>query len=248
MLLQGVRHSYRGAPPVLVDVDVEVGAGDLLVVHGRNGAGKTTLLRVMAGLLRPRSGTVQCRGRVGYLPQRSDEPPPRLSAAAWLDALAGMAGHRPGPDRPEILRAVGLDRPASPMDTLSVGTVAKVLIAGAVAGAPDVLVLDEPLAALDAAARDATLSLLVAAARDGAAVVVSDHDGAAAGVATHVATISGGRLTVAAAGRPSPRVRIVAARADGTGVDLVVPVGEREAALLELLRDGAKVLRVEDVP
>lgn len=246
--LHGVRHSYRGAPPVLLDLDLAVSSGQVLVVHGRNGAGKTTLLRVMAGVLHPRAGRVARRGRLGYLPQRSDEPPPRLSAAAWLGALANMAGDGRGGDRLDALRRLGVDHASVPMDTLSVGSAAKVLLAAAVGGAPDVLVLDEPYAALDAAARDVTSTLIAAAARDGAAVVVSDHDGAATAVATHVATIADGRVSLENAAAPPARVHVVGIAPDGTTVDRIVSAGERDESLLHLLRGGGHVLRVEDVP
>jgi len=243
-----VRYSYRGAAPVLADVDLAVEAGEVLAVHGGNGAGKTTLLRLIAGVLLPRAGTVRCQGRIGYLPQRSDEPPPRLAASAWLAALDRMGGRPDGSDRLAALRSLGVQDGTAPMDTLSVGTVAKVLLAGATGGSPGVLVLDEPFAALDADARAVALALIEAAAGDGAAVVVSDHEGAAAHVATSVATISGGRLVVQGAGHGSPSVHVVGVAADGSSVDAVVPADERDRLLLQLLRDGGQVLRVEDVP
>jgi len=218
------------------------------VVHGGNGAGKTTLLRMVAGVLRPRAGRVRREGRVGYLPQRSDEPPPRLAPAVWLEALSRMAGSGAGAGQRELLAALGVDRLTAPLDTLSVGTVAKVLLAGALGGAPGVLVLDEPFAALDTTTRAATLSLIASAARDGAVVVVSDHEGAATEVATHVGTIAGGRLSVQRAPGLTQRVRILGTEADGTTVDRIVPAGERDALLLHLLRDGGSVRRVEDVP
>lgn len=248
MRLDRVRHAYGSAAPVLIDVGIAVEPGAVLVVCGRNGAGKTTLLRVAAGVLRPRAGRVGRIGRTGYLPQRSDDPPPRLSPRSWLGAVAGMGGEDGCGDRLDILRALGVESAAAALDTLSVGTLAKVMLAGALGGSPDVLVLDEPFAALDFAARDVTLGLIASAARDGAAVLVSDHDGVAVGVATHVATIADGRLSVAASAVGGRRVRVVGADGGGAPVDVVVGADERDPLLLRLLRGGGSIQRVEELP
>jgi ABC-type multidrug transport system ATPase subunit len=247
LTLNGVGHSYRGAPHVLIDVDVDLDAGAVLAVHGRNGAGKTTLIRIVAGVLRPRTGRVGRRGRLAYLPQRSDEPPPRMSPSSWFRALAYMSGDGEVAGRVNTLRALGVEHASAPLDTLSVGTVAKVLLAGACGGNSDVLVLDEPFAALDTQARTAALGLLTAAAGRGAIVVVSDHDGAAADIATHVATITSGRLDVRPVTAAAADVRVVAVGRDGTRVEQVVTATERDALLLAVLRDGGSVLHVEDV-
>jgi ABC-type multidrug transport system ATPase subunit len=246
--LDGVGHSYGSAAPVLIDVGVAVEPGAVLVVRGRNGAGKTTLLRVAAGVLRPRAGRVRRIGRTGYLPQRSDDPPPRLSPLSWLVAVARMGGAAGCGDRLDILRALGVESATAALDTLSVGTLAKVTLAGALGGSPDVLVLDEPFASLDSAARDVALGLIASAARDGAAVLVSDHDGVAVGVGTHVAAVEGGRLVVEAVAAAARRVRIVGADGRGVRVDVVISVDERDPMLLRLLRGGGSIERVEEMP
>jgi ABC-type Mn2+/Zn2+ transport system ATPase subunit len=159
--------------------------------------------------------------------------------------MGGAAGCE---DRLDILRTLGVESAAAALDTLSVGTLAKVMLAGAFGGAPDVLVLDEPFASLDAAARDETLGLISSAARNGAAVLMSDHDDVAVGVATHVATLHGGRLSVQPAPVVPTRVRVVGADGSGAVIDVVVSAAERDPLLLRLLRDGGQVHRVEEVP
>lgn len=104
-----------------------------------------------------------------------------------------------------------------------------------------------PFAALDAPARVGALALLTAAAQRGAIVVVSDHDGAAGKIATHIATITSGRLHVQPATAASAHVHVVAVGGDGTPVNEIVAVAERDALLLAVLRGGGSVLRVEDV-
>lgn len=245
--LDGVWHAYGNATPVLADVSVAIEPGEVLVVHGRNGAGKTTLLRIAAGVLRPRAGTAKHNGRVGYLPQRSDDPPPRLSAAAWLSTVARTSGATATRDRLDLLRMLGVESAAAPLDTLSVGTLAKVMLAGAFGGAPDVVVLDEPFASLDSSAMKTTLELIGAAATDGAAVLISDHDGAAATVATRIATITDRRLDVQRAASRPARVRIVAADGKGSPIDVIVDAAARDPLLMQLLSNGGSIFRVEEV-
>ena len=55
--------------PVLDGVDLELRRGEIVALEGPNGSGKTTLARIAAGLLEPQSGTVELRGRAGYLSQ-----------------------------------------------------------------------------------------------------------------------------------------------------------------------------------
>ena len=67
--LRGVSFSYRPAMPVLDGVDLELRRGEIVALEGPNGSGKTTLARIAAGLVEPQAGTVELRGRAGYLSQ-----------------------------------------------------------------------------------------------------------------------------------------------------------------------------------
>ncbi|MFF9912032.1 ABC-F family ATP-binding cassette domain-containing protein [Streptomyces sp. NPDC013457] len=151
---------------------LRIAPGDRLLVSGPNGAGKTTLLRVLAGDLRPDSGTVVRSGPVGYLAQ---ELPAVPSAKPLLTAYA--AG-RPGPpeEHAEELLALGLFREedlAVPVARLSVGQQRRLELARLVTRPADLLVLDEPT-------NHVALSLVeeleaALAAFEGAVVAVS-HD------------------------------------------------------------------------
>ncbi|WP_433472687.1 metal ABC transporter ATP-binding protein [Spirillospora sp. CA-142024] len=159
-LSYGERTLWRG-------LDLDVAAGEFLVVVGSNGSGKTSLLRVLLGLLRPSAGTVAVNGRpprrgsdlIGYVPQHKAVPAHTPLRARDLVRL-GIDGHRWGPRPPRrearrrvesSLRDVGAASFADvPLDLLSGGELQRVRIAQALATDPRVLLCDEPLASLDA--------------------------------------------------------------------------------------------------
>ncbi|MEE1804146.1 MULTISPECIES: ribosomal protection-like ABC-F family protein [unclassified Streptomyces] len=126
---------------------LRVKAGDRLLVTGPNGAGKTTLLRLLAGDLRPDSGTVTGppggAARIGYLPQELPAVPSRRPL------LHAYAAGRPGPpeEHADGLLALGLFRRedlAVPVAALSVGQRRRLELARLAARPADLIVLDEP--------------------------------------------------------------------------------------------------------
>jgi zinc transport system ATP-binding protein len=157
--------------PILRDINVEVGAGEVVAVLGSNGSGKSTLIRAALGLVPLVSGEVRLFDtplrrfrrwvRIGYVPQR-------LGAGGGVPATVGevvAAGRlaRRGPrwagktDRAAVaaaIEAVGLaGREKDPVSTLSGGQQQRTLIARALAGEPELLILDEPTAGVDAASQ-----------------------------------------------------------------------------------------------
>jgi energy-coupling factor transporter ATP-binding protein EcfA2 len=114
--------------------------------------------------------------------------------SAWLTSIARMHGRRHGGQALDALEALGGADPGAHLATLSRGTVTKVLIACALAGEPELVLLDEPFAPLDAAARDAAATLIRAAAAGGAGVVISDHHGAGELVASRTVRITDRRI------------------------------------------------------
>ncbi|HEY8480604.1 MAG TPA: ATP-binding cassette domain-containing protein [Spirillospora sp.] len=157
-LAYGDRTLWRG-------LDLDVAAGEFLVVLGPNGSGKTSLLKVLLGLRRLTSGTVTVNGRpprrgsdlIGYVPQHRTVVPQTPLRARDL-VRSGIDGHRFGPPRPrvrrrveEVLQDVGAAHLADvPLEFLSGGELQRVRIAQALATDPRILLCDEPLLSLDA--------------------------------------------------------------------------------------------------
>jgi ABC-type multidrug transport system ATPase subunit len=140
-----------GVHVALQPTDLEVWNGEVLALLGRNGAGKSTLLALLAGALAPSEGTIEHRDgvRTGWMPQRPAHYG-RLSARQNLELFAKLESIADPRARTEALleqlELPGDDRPSS---ALSVGNRQRLDLAIAMLAEPDVLLLDEPTAALD---------------------------------------------------------------------------------------------------
>jgi heme exporter protein A len=203
--LEDVGRAY-GERTALAGVTLTLEPGRTLAVFGANGAGKTTLLRILATLLRPHAGTARVlgrelpgegwavRGRVGLL---AHEPLlyRELSVRENLRFHARLHGVRPG-RVDELVAQVGLAaRGDDPVRTLSRGMTQRAAICRAVLHAPELLLLDEPLANLDPGGAAAVAPLI---GRDaGPARVLISHD-AEQGLAEadHVLGLRGGRAAL----------------------------------------------------
>jgi iron complex transport system ATP-binding protein len=164
-------HSYGGERWQFRDLDIGLHAGEITAILGPNGRGKSTLLRVLAGLLKPTSGFVTCNPRTGVVPQEFSGSFPYsvldvvLMGRARHIALFGTPGAADVAKAMDALEATGMaDYAARSIGSLSGGERQLVLIARALAGENDVLLLDEPASALDLKNQDTVLSLLGALA------------------------------------------------------------------------------------
>lgn len=205
----------RGGALVLQDLSVQCAPGEVTAICGPNGAGKSSLLLALAGLADPAAGAIVLGGealaalhprkraqRLGYLPQDAE--------VAWDVAVENLVrlGRMPHRDRGEdaveaAIAALDLaelrHRPAS---QLSGGERARALLARVLAGEPQWILADEPLAALDLAHQQALIAHLRAAADTGTGVVLVLHDLAMAmNHADKVIVLREGRL--AACGAPA---------------------------------------------
>lgn len=189
--MENVSYAYNGAP-VLENVNLAVGERDFAYVVGPNGGGKTTLLKLLLGLIQPRQGTVRVYGdrperqrrRLGYVPQSYAYDP--LFPVRVIDVvLMGRIDRSRtiGPYRRRD-RDIALDALSQvevqhfrnrPLGTLSGGERQRVLIARALAGEPDVLLMDEPTASLDLAVETELYKLLDSLHQRMTVVMVS-HD------------------------------------------------------------------------
>jgi len=140
------------ATRVLTDLSFNVAKGSSVAIIGPNGAGKTVLLRALIGSLQF-SGTVRwTKGvRIGYVPQKLDlERDIPITGVDFLSARAAVA-HKPAVDFSSVLAPVGipLEVAQQPIGTMSGGQFQRLLIAFALVGDPNVLLLDEPTAGVD---------------------------------------------------------------------------------------------------
>jgi iron complex transport system ATP-binding protein len=185
----------RGQRAILDNVSLHAESGDFIAVIGANGAGKSTLLSVLAGLLKPDSGTVLLDGasvllsgmklaqRRAYLPQNprcewpiSVERLVALGLTPTLPAFGGLPSSF-GPLITQALRACDLlDHRQQPATTLSGGELARAMLARALVANPDVLIVDEPIAGLDPKHALDTVRRLQGLAKSGKLVIASVHD------------------------------------------------------------------------
>lgn len=180
---------------VLRDIDLNIGGTDFVAVLGPNGAGKSTLLRAMCGLVRSTGGAkarfrpiaglsgAERRSFFSFLSQDREiswPMPVRDVVAMGLDDAPG-AMIRISPEdagrMASILWQCGLERLVDrPVNTLSGGERARVLLARALLSPAPFLLADEPTAALDPAGQVKVLELLAERARSGRPVVAVLHD------------------------------------------------------------------------
>ena len=201
----GLRKSYGGRA-VLDGVDLDVRPGELVALLGPNGAGKTTTVEIVEGYRTadggtvrvldddPRSGGPALRARIGLMLQGGAGLEPRASARD----LVGLhvAFHDRGPSAGALIDRVGLGPvAATPVRRLSGGERQRLSLAIALAGDPEVLVLDEPTAGMDPEARRATRQLVAGLRDEGRTILLTTHDlGDVERLADRVAILHGGRI------------------------------------------------------
>ena len=182
----GLRKAYGGRA-VLDGIDLTVRPGELVALLGPNGAGKTTTVEIVEGYRTPDGGAVRVlgedprgggpalRARVGLMLQGGAGLEPR---ATVLDLVRlHVALHDGGPSTDELIDRVGLGRVAATrVRRLSGGERQRLSLAIALAGDPEVLILDEPTAGMDPEARRATRDLVAGLRDGGRAILLTTHD------------------------------------------------------------------------
>jgi ABC-2 type transport system ATP-binding protein len=237
----------RGRRVVLSGVSFTLAAGEGVRLTGANGSGKTSLLRVLARLTPASRGSVTCAAAAAFVPEKVTLAP-ALRGGEWLAAMRGLRGLAPIAWEQVVrdggLEAQVLQRPAA---VLSKGMLQRLALIEALASGCDLLLLDEPFSGLDADGRGWLGEQIGARLAHGAAVLLSDHSGAAIGCLgeTAVLALHDGRCERAAAAGPSRRlVDISATHPDGRRLERAVAADAVDDLLRELLDGGWNVREV----
>jgi putative ABC transport system ATP-binding protein len=221
--IRGVTKNYTESSSntlALAGVDVTIGRGEMVLMMGPSGSGKTTLLSIMGCILRPTSGQVLLQGRDVTALQENELPAvrlrhigfvfqgfnlfPTLSAGENVELslkLKGMRGHPVKDEARRLLELVGLGEKydAFPSD-ISGGQKQRVAIARAVAGEPEILLADEPTAALDTHTGKSIVEMMRGMAHStNRAVVIVTHDVRLTEFADRIVHLEDGLITDAVA-------------------------------------------------
>ena len=199
---------------VLDGVDLEIHAGELVVVVGRSGSGKSTLLHLLGGLDRPDAGAIEVGGvRVDAAPEagltnlRRSQVGFVFQSFHLLPELTGLENvllpaHLAGDGRvaarqaKTLISRLGLEEAASRLPgSLSGGEQQRLAIVRSLVNDPVLLLADEPTGNLDVDSGTDVLRLLREVADGGRGVVLVTHDSQAATIADRALTLRDGRLT-----------------------------------------------------
>lgn len=186
--IKGITKQF-GQFSALRGIDLSIRQGEFFALLGPNGAGKSTLINLMAGLLRPTSGSIhimghdvqmdfqQARLALGVVPQELVFDP-FFNVREMLRFQAGYFGRGPENDAwvDEIIDGLGLaDKAHTNMRKLSGGMKRRALIAQALAHRPPVIVLDEPTAGVDVELRQMLWAFIQKLNRQGHTIILTTH-------------------------------------------------------------------------
>ena len=210
--------------PALRGIDLDVHRGEMVMLVGPSGSGKTTLLSIMGCILSPSTGSVRISGKeVGQLKQKELAPIrlshigfvfqgfnlfPTLTAGENVELmldLKGVRGDAAKTRAQQLLEQVGIGEKYNsfPAD-LSGGQKQRVAIARALAGDPEIILADEPTAALDShTGRNVIEMMRELAHRNGRAVVIVTHDSRLLEYADRTIRIEDGLMAPSETGVPA---------------------------------------------
>ncbi|QPI61755.1 metal ABC transporter ATP-binding protein [Streptomyces malaysiensis subsp. malaysiensis] len=193
MSLRGATATLGGRP-VLRGIDLTVRRGEVVALLGANGSGKSTAVRSVVGQVPLSGGELALFGiprrrfrdwaRIGYVPQRTTAASGVPATVREVVSAGRLARRRFGPprkaDRAAVQRALELvgmaDRARDPVGALSGGQHQRVLIARALAGEPELLIMDEPMAGVDLTSQEILAGTLREQVAAGATVLLVLHE------------------------------------------------------------------------
>jgi len=176
----GLPTASKNRKNVLVDISLELRAGEALGLVGLNGAGKSTLLKIIAGVLKPSAGTILVRGRIAALLELGMGFNPELTAEQNVIHAAGLMGFSKKEidlKLPEIeaFAEIG-DYFRQPLRVYSSGMQARVAFAVATAWRPDILIIDEALSVGDSYFQQKSFRRIEEMKALGTALLLVSHD------------------------------------------------------------------------
>ncbi len=200
LTLRRVTFAYPGAPPILQDFDLSIQEGELTAILGPNGSGKTTLLKLLRGLLSPQTGEVwrAAGARAGFVFQNPDYQ--IFAEKVWEEVALGPRQLGLAPEEvnrrvEEALASVHLlGRADDDPFSLTKGQRQCLAVAGVLALAPRVIILDEPTTGLDFREQQDLLDLVAELHAQGRTIIMVTHSiWAAATYAQRLVVLRDGR-------------------------------------------------------
>jgi zinc transport system ATP-binding protein len=163
--IEQLSYSYTGTPPyILSDINLEIENGDYISIVGDNGCGKTTLMRILLGFLKPTKGNISVDTKyIGYVPQKKDFTNSNFPITVFeaMNSYRRLLKIKDKGVIMESLKRIGMENyKNSLMGNLSGGQTQKILIARALIGNPQLLILDEPSTGVDIDSQNEIYGLL----------------------------------------------------------------------------------------
>lgn len=164
---------------VVNSLSFRVNKGEIFALLGSNGAGKTTTIKMLLGLVRADSGSINIDSgvRIGYSPE-TPYFPPFLTGYEVLDYYAGIQKISKTRRKAEIIRLLemtGLENDKTRVRNYSKGMLQRLALAQALLGDPELLILDEPTAGLDALGRHEIMQLITKLKAEGKTIIINSH-------------------------------------------------------------------------
>ncbi|MBO7338508.1 MAG: ABC transporter ATP-binding protein [Lachnospiraceae bacterium] len=195
--IKELRKQY-GKKLVLDGIDLTVNSGSCIGILGGNGSGKSTLLSILAGIVKANGGSfkaeVDGKARIGYVPQGTpllEELSAKDNLRLWYDKSTMQKELSDG-----VLKLLGVDEFLKvPVRKMSGGMKKRLSIGCAVAGDPQILLLDEPTAAIDIACKDRIYAYVKEFASKGGIVLWATHDAHEMELCDECYVLKNGKLT-----------------------------------------------------
>lgn len=197
MEIKDLNFRYTQSSPVIIrDLNLTIQPGMFLTVLGENGSAKSTLIKLILGLLEPISGSIQSSFKnIGYVPQKKEH-----FNMHFPITVAELLTIHLGPGQEQAARTALEKLAISQVLTkrfgdLSGGQQQRVLIARAISGQPDLLILDEPLTGIDEGSQKVIRQLLLDLNAQGLTIISIEHDIAfALHHSSHILTMKDGAM------------------------------------------------------